>query len=99
MKDEVQQSIESVVNKVKKTEFIRQYELDTRGWIIDILNCINRIESRDFTLEQVYQFEEQLADKHPENNHIKEKIRQQLQVLRNKGVIKFNGRGHYSKIE
>jgi type II restriction enzyme len=46
----------------------------------------------------VYQFEKQLAAKHPENNHIKDKIRQQLQMLRDKGIIGFNGRGHYRKI-
>lgn len=98
VKNEIQQSVEAVISKVKRTDFISQYKLDARGWILDILNCVNKIESRDFTLEQVYQFEEQLAAKHPENNHVKDKIRQQLQVLRDKGIIEFNGRGHYRKI-
>lgn len=97
VKNEIQQSMESVISKVKRTDFISQYKLDARGWILDILNCVNKIESRDFTLEQVYQFEEQLAGKHPENKHVKDKIRQQLQVLRDKGIIEFNGRGHYRK--
>ena len=30
--------------------------------------------------------------------HIKEKIRQQLQVLRDKGLIEFLGNGHYRKV-
>ena len=98
VKNEIQQSVEAVVSKVKRTDFISQYKLDARGWILDILNCVNKIERKDFTLEQVYQFEEQLAAKHPENNHVKDKIRQQLQVLRDKGIIEFNGRGHYRKI-
>lgn len=98
VKNEIQQSMESVISKVKRTDFISQYKLEARGWILDILNCVNKIESRDFTLEQVYQFEGQLAAKHPENNHVKDKIRQQLQVLRDKGIIEFNGRGHYRKI-
>lgn len=98
VKNEIQQSVETVISKVKRTDFISQYKLDARGWILDILNCVNKIESRDFTLKQVYQFEKQLAAKHPENNHIKDKIRQQLQMLRDKGIIEFNGRGHYRKI-
>lgn len=98
VKNEIQQSMEVVISKVKRTDFISQYKLDARGWILDILNCVNKIESRDFTLEQMYQFEKQLAAKHHENNHVKDKIRQQLQMLRDKGIIEFNGRGHYRKI-
>jgi type II restriction enzyme len=98
IKDEVEQSIDTIISKVKRTDFISQYKLDARGWILDILNCINKIESKDFTLNQVYQFEEMLATKHPKNHHVKDKIRQQLQVLRDKGIIEFNGRGHYRKI-
>lgn len=98
IKDEKEQSVDEIISKVKRTSFIREYKLDARGWILDILNCVNKIESRDFTLEQMYKFEPLLSIKHPENHHIKEKIRQQLQVLRDKGIIEFNGRGHYRKI-
>ena len=38
-----------------------------------------------------------LAGKHPDNHHIKDKIRQQLQMLRDNGIIEFIGRGHYRK--
>ena len=31
------------------------------------------------------------------NNNIEAKIRQQLQILRNKGIIEFLERGHYRK--
>ena len=84
--------------KVQRTDFMRQYKLDARGWILDILNCVNKIEDKVFTLEQMYSFVDVLALKHPENHHIKDKIRQQLQVLRDNGIIEFLGRGRYSKI-
>ena len=32
------------------------------------------------------------------NNFIKDKIRQQLQILRDKAIIEFVGRGKYKKI-
>lgn len=90
--------VEQVLQEVNKTAFIRNYKLDARGWIIDILNCVNQIEDKNFTLDQMYKFEPFLAIKHPANHHIKDKIRQQLQMLRDNGIIEFNGRGHYSKI-
>lgn len=65
---------------------------------MDILNCINRISTPVFTLNEVYKFENELQFKYPHNNHIRAKIRQQLQFLRDKGVIEFLGNGKYRKI-
>jgi type II restriction enzyme len=36
-----------------------------------------------------------LSNKHQDNRHIKEKIRQQLQILRDKGYLEFLERGRY----
>ena len=55
--------------------------------MLDVLNCVNIIEDRDFTLEQMYSFEKMLAGKHPDNHHIKDKKRQQLQMIRDNGII------------
>lgn len=52
----------------------------------------------DFTLEDIYQFEPELATLHPDNKHVKDKIRQQLQVLRNKNYLEFVSRGRYRLI-
>ena len=98
VKNEMEISRKEIISKVRRTEFIKQYKLDARGWVLDVLNCVNNIEGRDFTLEQMYEFENVLAKKYPNNNHIKDKIRQQLQILRNKGIIEFRGRGNYRKI-
>lgn len=98
VKNEVEVLQEEIILKVRRTEFIKQYKLDARGWILDVLNCVNKIEGRDFNLEQMYKFEEVLAKKYLNNNHIKDKIRQQLQILRDKGIIEFRGRGNYRKI-
>ena len=65
---------------------------------MDTLSCIERIKEKDFTLNQVYVFEDELKQKHPENNFVKDKIRQQLQYLRDKGFIEFISPGHYRKI-
>jgi len=81
-----------------KTTFLREKSIESKGWILDILNCIEKIPSKEFSLKDVYNFEKDLRVKYPNNNHIKDKIRQQLQFLRDKGLIEFNGRGNYKKI-
>jgi len=78
-----------------KTRFLADHKnLQTRGWTLDILNCIEKLNT-SFSLNEMYQFENQLSLKHPENKHIKDKIRQQLQVLRDKGFVEFIKPGLY----
>ena len=83
-------------------EYNRVYSLQTesiesRGWLFDILNCVERLDS-NFTLKQMYAFVEDLKKKHPNNNNIEAKIRQQLQFLRDKSFIDFTTRGNYKKM-
>ncbi len=59
------------------------------------MKCIDKIGKKEFTLEQMYSFEQILSQKYKNNNHIKDKIRQQLQFLRDKGYLEFVGRGIY----
>ncbi len=91
-------NINAVVDKVNKSNQLVTNDLNSRGWIMDVLNCINKISSESFTLEEMYRFENVLQIKHPQNNNIKPKIRQQLQFLRDKGFIEFLGNGKYIKI-
>lgn len=46
----------------------------------------------------MYQFVDELQLKHIDNHNIEAKIRQQLQVLRDKGFIEFLGNGQYRKL-
>lgn len=87
-----------VHDKFASTLFMRHQNRLSKGWILDILYCIDQIKSESFSLEDVYSFEAQLKQKYPENNFIKDKIRQQLQILRDKGIIIFTARGKYQKV-
>ena len=69
--------------------------LKKRSWIYDILYCIDKINKKEFSLKEIYNFESFLQIKHKKNQHIKAKIRQQLQILRDKNFIKFIGNGNY----
>ena len=63
---------------------------------MDILSCVERLDTT-FTLKQMYEFVKELSIKHPNNNNIEAKIRQQLQFLRDKGFVEFTSRGNYRK--
>ena len=67
------------------------------GWQADVLACIGRLPDDTFVLADAYAFEEELARLHPNNRHVKDKIRQMLQVLRDQGLIEFLGDGMYRK--
>jgi len=88
----------SVVAQLNKAQALETRDLRARGWLFDVLNCVNAIPTAEFSLSAIYSFTEKLAAKHPENNNVQAKIRQQLQFLRNKGYIEFLSRGKYKKI-
>jgi type II restriction enzyme len=67
-----------------------------RGWTLDVLKVIRRLNKPDFALSDVYRYDTDLAAMHPSNRNVRPKIRQQLQVLRDLGFINFTDRGHYS---
>lgn len=98
IKNEYIVSIDDIVNKVNNAYKLEIKDLNARGWLMDILNCINLIPAQEFTLDEMYNFENILIEKHPQNNNIRPKIRQQLQLLRDKGFIEFLGKGIYRKV-
>ena len=87
-----------IVDSYNRIKSLQVSNIESRGWLLDILNCINIIKTDEFYLNDVYEFADILQSKHPNNNNIKAKIRQQLQILRDKGFIIFLGNGHYRKI-
>jgi len=89
-------SKKEILTEWQKTEFLKKIKKnDAKGWILDIMNCIDLLNKSDFTLQDIYFFEKDLQVIHPENKHIKDKIRQQLQFLRDKNYLTFKGKGNY----
>ena len=89
---------ELVLAQYKRTQALITKNLESRGWLMDTLSCVERLPEEYFSLDDMYAFINELQAKHPQNLHISDKIRQQLQFLRNKGYIEFLGRGHYRKL-
>jgi type II restriction enzyme len=86
-----------VRSQYQKTTFLQEEDWPRRGWIADVLTCIDRLEGSEFTLADIYGFEADLQALHPENQNVRPKIRQQLQKLRDKEIIEFVGKGRYRK--
>ena len=97
VKDGLEREKNIVLKQYYDTLFLEEQTVSARGWLLDVWNCVNQLPMR-FTLNDVYAFESQLQNKYPGNKHVRDKIRQQLQILRDKSIIRFHGKGLYSKI-
>ncbi len=74
---------------------LEKLKVEKRGWTLDVLQVVQSLNKPEFSLQEVYAHADALAKLHPGNRHIKDKIRQQLQVLRDLGLLAFLGDGHY----
>jgi type II restriction enzyme len=97
--DAVTSGIESPPDQVREGwrafSFLRDTTPESRGWMADVLACVREIRKPEFALNDVYAFERRLGALHRHNRNVRPKIRQQLQVLRDRGVLEFLGRGRY----
>jgi type II restriction enzyme len=98
VKDGKVESPKMVVETLNRSRALETTDINARGWLFDVLSCVNMINDASFSLSQIYEFEESLSKKHPENHNVKAKIRQQLQLLRDKRYLEFNGNGVYKKL-
>ena len=55
VRDGVTKSKNEVLDKWNKTEFVKStYDVEAKGWMLDILMCIERIKKPEFSLDEVY---------------------------------------------
>jgi len=75
---------------------LKELTVKERGWTLDVLRVVQLLHKKEFTTAEMYQFVPQLEELHPENRHVRDKIRQQLQVLRDRGFLTQVERGVWS---
>lgn len=68
------------------------------GWKKDVFSCLLNINKEVFELSDIYSYEHELSSLHPDNENIRAKIRQQLQLLRDIGLLEFTKPGTYKKL-
>lgn len=84
-----------VLSQWERTAFLQNLAPEGRGWLTEVMNCVETIGTNRFSLADVYAYEGHLREIYPNNNNVRPKIRQQLQVLRDSGWINFLGSGQY----
>ena len=87
-----------VIDDYARIKELKNNSLASRGWMLDVLSCVERAKEDVFSLKEMYEFCDELQEKHRGNAHVKDKIRQQLQFLRDKGLIEFLERGVYRRL-
>lgn len=83
----------SVSDRFLKLKPLSQLKSADRGWTLAILNAIQTSGLSEFTTQDAYACEKKLQATFPANRHIRQKIRQQLQVLRDLGFLTHVSRG------
>ena len=91
-KAESQQSVREAYQRLRPLE---KLQVEKRGWTLNVLQVVQSLNKDEFSLQDVYAHAEALGRLHPANRHIQPKIRQQLQVLRDLGLLEFLGGGSY----
>ena len=84
-----------VCERVLATAALAATKLNFRGWLMDVLYCLEQLGKEQFSLQDVYGYTEYLQERHQDNHNVQPKIRQQLQILRDKGYVEFLGRCEY----
>lgn len=87
-----------VRSQYEKVKPIATIPLGVRGWTLDVLRLIHSLNTSTFDLTDIYAFDDSIRQLHPDNNNIRAKMRQRLQVLRDLGFIRFLGHGRYELI-
>jgi type II restriction enzyme len=95
VRDGVVERPSAVRRRFERIRPLAELRPEERGWTLDVLTAVRELSRGQFSLEELYSKEHELAALHPANRHVRDKIRQQLQVLRDKRLIEFLGRGHY----
>lgn len=90
--------VELVRDDWRRTRLLDRGNLANRGWLMQTLRCVEEVGVRTFELADIYQFEDRLRTLYPNNENIRPKLRQQLQVLRDLGFLEFLGGGRYRTI-
>ncbi len=77
----------------RRVKPLAELKTKERGWTLDVLNIVRQLGKKEFTTSETYRFTSALEQLHPDNRHVRDKIRQQLQVLRDRGFLAQVERG------
>lgn len=95
IKDSVLRPRESVREQFQRFNRLREVPIERRGWTTLTLSVLRDLHKSEFSLAEIYNREDLFFSVYPNNQNIRAKVRQQLQVLRDLGYLEFCGAGTY----
>jgi type II restriction enzyme len=93
------QSVEEVRKKFLHVKPLAYFPATERGWTLDVLTAVRSLNKPEFTNTDAYTFAPHLEKLHPGNRHVQPKIRQQLQYLRDAGLVEHVARGTWRLVQ
>jgi type II restriction enzyme len=84
--------VRSQFDRIRPLRLLKPSE---RGWTLDDLNAVRRLGKVEFSTAEAYGFSPEMERLYPGNRHVRDKIRQQLQVLRDSGLLIHIERGRW----
>jgi type II restriction enzyme len=88
-------SAKAVREKFERLKPMKEISVEQRGWMLDVLNIVRQLNKKEFTNQDVYAHEQHFKKLYPNNNFIRDKIRQKLQDLAKAGFLIHAGRNDY----
>jgi type II restriction enzyme len=85
-----------VRRQYQKVRPLANLKVNVRGWTLDVLRLLQQMGRKQFTTAEAYALEGELSRLYPGNHNVRPKIRQQLQLLRDMRLLRFEARGVYS---
>jgi hypothetical protein len=80
---------------VEETKLVEAFS----GWTRLVLESVIQLGRDEFELDQLLPICRAKSDEqYPSNSHVRAKVRQQLQVLRDRGLVEFLGGGTYRRL-
>jgi type II restriction enzyme len=87
--------VDEVRKKFLHVKPLEALSVAERGWTLDVLTAVRSLNKPEFTNDDAYQLAPHLEKLHPGNRHVRDKIRQQLQNLRDAGLLAHVARGRW----
>lgn len=95
LKDGTPASPDLVRRKYSRLLALGSEKSEVRGWMLDVLRIARSLKKEYFSLGELYAHVAELQSLHPQNRHVRPKIRQQMQRLRDLGLVEFGAPGQY----
>lgn len=86
-------SEQKVAKRYANLKPLQTIKVSQRGWALAVMNAVRKLGLNKFTTQEAYQIEIEMHRLFPGNRNVRPKIRQQLQVLRDLGILVHLDRG------